>query len=108
VARPGATALDAFLHLERTGTIAEQQKVCSSIGGLPDGAFVTDDEQNAYLVLRHRLLRWDPAGYQYARRRAICRPARLLTPASVVRTLEAGYPVGIHASAPQAIVGRGH
>jgi hypothetical protein len=28
----------------------------------------------------------------------------LLTPASVVRTLEAGYPVGIHASASQAIV----
>ena len=105
VARPGAAALDAFLQLERRGTSAEQQKVCSSIGGLPDGAFVTDDEQNAYLVLRSRLLRWGPAGYEYAPKRAVHRPVRLLTPASIVRTLEAGYPVGIHASASQAIAG---
>ena len=61
------------------------------------------DEQTAYLVLRNQLLRWSPAGYEHPAVRTIRYPARVLTPASVVRTLVAGYPVSIHSSAFQAI-----
>ena len=49
-ARPAATAMDAILHQERTVMI-ESHRFCSSVGDLPDGTFVTDDDQHAYLVL---------------------------------------------------------
>jgi hypothetical protein len=69
-----------------------------SIENLPDGVLVTDDERHAYLVRAGRPLRWTPAGYERSTA-AIRYPARVLTPASVVRTLAAGYPVAVHESA---------
>jgi hypothetical protein len=101
--RPAATALDAVLHQERMATGTKPSRFCHSVDPLPDGTFVTDDEQNAYLVLKNQLLRWSPAGYEYPVEYAIHYPARVMTPDSVVRTLAAGYPVNIHASALQAI-----
>jgi hypothetical protein len=97
-ARPAATVIDAALHAERIATGTQRRTVCHSIEELPDGTFVTDDEYDAYLVLRHQLLRWSPSGYEDPTRQAINYPIRVLTPASIVRTLAAGYPVGIHAS----------
>jgi hypothetical protein len=99
VARPAATAIDAVLHSERVATSAQQRRYCNSIEELPDGAFVTDDEHSAYLVLRHQLLHWTPAGYEAPSTQTVNYPVRVLTPASVVRALAAGYPVGIHSSA---------
>jgi hypothetical protein len=101
-ARPAATAMDAILHQERTVTM-QSCRFFNSVGDLPDGTFVTDDEHNAYLVLRKLLLRWSPAGYEDPVKRDINLPLRVVTPASVVRTLCAGYPVSIHSSALQAI-----
>ena len=102
VARPAATYLDAVLHQERTATRLSSPRFCRSVEGLPDGTFVTDDEQNAYLVLRNQLLRRSPGGYEQPAKDAIHYPARIMTPASVVRTLLAGYPVGVYSSAWQA------
>ena len=99
--RPAATTLDAILHQERIATGSQVHRFCNSIENLPDGVFVTDDEQIAYLVLRNQLLRWSPAGYEHLPARTIRYPVRVLTPASVVRTLAAGYPVSIHSSAFQ-------
>jgi methylphosphotriester-DNA--protein-cysteine methyltransferase len=99
VARPTAAALDAALHQERIATIARLRSFCKSVGDLPDGTFISDDEQTAYLVLGNQLLRWTPAGYERSARRGIRYPARVVTPGSVVRTLAAGYPVSIHPSA---------
>ena len=101
--RPAATTLDAVLHQERIATSRRAHRFCDSVENLPDGAFVTDDEQTAYLVLRNQLLRWSPAGYEHPPMRTIRYPARVLTPASVVRTLAAGYPVSVHSSALQGI-----
>jgi hypothetical protein len=101
--RPAATILDNILHQERTTTGSQVQRFCDSIENLPEGAFVTDDEQNAYLVWKNQLLRWDPAGYEYPPVGAIRYPVRVLTPASVVRTLAAGFPISIHSSAFQGI-----
>lgn len=98
-ARPSATTIDAALHAERLAAGNQAQRFCASIEDLPDGAFITDDGQTAYLVLKGQLLRWTPAGYEHLSRQPIHYPARVLTPASVVRTLNAGYPVGIHPSA---------
>lgn len=101
--RPTATTLDSILHQERITTSSQEHRFCSSIENLPDGAFVTDDEQIAYLVLRNQLLRWSPTGYEHPPVHFIRYPARVLTPASVVRSLAAGYPVSIHLSAFQGI-----
>ncbi len=102
-ARPAATTLDAILHQERTVTGIRANRHSNSIENLPDGAFVTDDDHIAYLVLRNQLLRWSPAGYEHPPLRTIRYPVRVLTPDSVVRTLAAGYPVSIHSSAFQNI-----
>lgn len=95
-ARPAATEIDARLHAERTG--AEQRWV-DSLEDLPDGVFVTDDERGAFLVLRNKLLRWRADGYEAPMPVSAHTRLRILTPASVVRMLAAGYPVGIHPSA---------
>jgi len=97
--RPSATVIDAALHAKRLATSAPPRQFCNSIENLPDGVFITDDEQTAYLVLNQQLLRWTPAGYEDTAHQPINYPARLLTPASIVRTLGAGYPVMIHPSA---------
>ena len=96
--RPSATAMDLAIHQERAATISRRSSYCTSIEQVPDGVFVTDDEHHAYLVLAGRLLRWSPAGYEHPTAE-IRYPARVLTPASVARTLAAGYPVGVHDSA---------
>jgi hypothetical protein len=96
-ARPAATVLDAVLQGERTG--ADGKTWCDSLDDLPDGVFVTDDEQNAYLVLSHQALRWSPAGYEQPETGRPHYPARVLTPASVLRALTDGYLAGVHASA---------
>ena len=101
--RPAATFIDAILHQERTLTNTQPRLFCNSIDNLPDGTFVTDDEQTAYLVLRNQLLPWSPSGYESPVTRDIGFPARVLTPASVVRTLDAGYEVGLHSSALLAL-----
>ncbi|HNB50696.1 MAG TPA: hypothetical protein PK530_02065 [Anaerolineales bacterium] len=97
--RPSATVLDAILHEERT---SQAHTFCDTVEGLPDGTFVTDDEQTAYLVLKNQILRWTPEGYEGAVG-ALQYPVRVLTPPSVVEMLARGYPVGIHASAFQGI-----
>jgi hypothetical protein len=99
-ARPSATLLDAVLHRER---MAAGDRFCNSNTGLPDGTFVTNDGQNAYLVWRNQLLLWTPGGYERPEKLSVSYPARVITPASVVRTLAAGYPAGIHPSALQVI-----
>lgn len=99
ISRPGADAIDAVLHQERIMENTQANRFCSSIENLPDGVFVTDDEQTAYLVLKNKLLRWSPSGYEHATVADLHYPARILTPASVVLTLNAGYPVSIHPSA---------
>jgi len=101
-ARPAATVLDAALHLERTAD-STVRGLCYSIEDLPDGAFISDDGQNAYLALKGQMLHWTPGGYEKPGVHTVQYPARILTPSSVVRTLLAGYSVGIHPSAWQAI-----
>ena len=100
---PAATTLDAILHQERTASNSQVHTFSHSIEDLPDGAFVTHDGKTAYLVQRNQLLRWTPAGYEHPPVHTIPFPVRVLTPASVLRTLSAGYPVNIHSSAFQRI-----
>jgi len=94
--RPLAAVIDAVLHEERTAP--RGLRSCLSIDGLPDGVFVTDDEQSACLIVGGEPRRWSPDGYADSAAR-LQYPVRILTPPSVVRTLAAGYRAGIHQSA---------
>jgi len=93
--RPSAASIDEVLHKERT----ELRNFCTSLSGLADGTFVTDNERDAYLVVSDGLLRWTPGGYEIVRDLNLIFPARILAPATVVRALNAGYPVDIHKTA---------
>ena len=90
-----ATAIDEILHLERI----ESRNFCNSLEGLPDGTFLSDNERDAYLVLREKVIRWTPGGYYTKCDSNVGVPVRILTPASVVNALNMGYPVDIHPSA---------
>jgi hypothetical protein len=79
---PGADAIDARLHAERTGA-----RTLATIADLPDGAFVLHDGAPC-LVLGGALLRWTPAGYA---ERTTATRAELLTPPSLVAVLRAGW-----------------
>lgn len=92
--RPPAPVIDAALHNERFGP----RRSSKSIKDVPDGTFVSDNEKDAYLVWQKQPLLWTAGGYLRPKRRILF-PVRTLTPPSVVRALEVGYPVTIHASA---------
>ncbi len=93
--KPLAPVMNVVLSKERLGS----RNYCNSIHDLPDGSFVTNDDVEAYLVLKKELFLWTPGGYLNENRTKFNFPARILTPASVVRSLAAGYPVTIHPSA---------
>jgi hypothetical protein len=101
--RPPATLVDDTLHLERTAGNDRTRRNCDALDALPDGTFVTDDKQHAYLVLKNRPWLWTPAGYERPKKHSFRFPARILTSPSVVRTLEKGYPVNIHPSTLEVI-----
>jgi ribosomal protein S18 acetylase RimI-like enzyme len=87
-------ALDRVLHAERTGP-----RPRAPLETLPDGTFVAlDGDPRAFLVLGDALLPWSPEGYGAA----IPRPAaevEVLTPASTVNALRAGYRPVLHETA---------
>jgi hypothetical protein len=91
-----AKDMDHQLHRERTDP-AHRTLPWDS---LPDGVFVHTDYGAAVVVGDH-LAVWDEAAYGYRQRRP--RPTRgsavVLTPASTVAVLGAGYPVQIDRSA---------
>jgi len=93
--KPAATVIDAALHRERLAGNQGFVPAPHALATLPSGVFLTADDRRAYLWWAGRLLEWSPMGYTGATTAALQFPARILTPASVVRTLAAGYPVTI-------------
>ncbi|MDE3024267.1 MAG: hypothetical protein KGI93_01725 [Acidobacteriota bacterium] len=75
--------VDERLHAERLGPRRQAR-----IDELPDGAFVLV-EGEPWLVLGRELLRWTPGGY--AGRRAHAGRAPVVTPATSVEALRAGW-----------------
>ena len=65
---------------------------------LPDGAMVQAGEES-FLILRGKALRWSMAGYRKAEN--ALGEAKLLTPPSTLRALNAGYRPVLHPSAIQ-------
>ena len=98
---PGASAsayaMDVVLHAERREGPFRKRTHTAAIESLPDGAYIILDGR-AWLVLGDELLAWSPDGYLERRSRPSGR-ANVLTPATIIAVLAAGYRSGVHPSA---------
>ena len=87
----GADAIDAQLHAERLDPASHERRLHrSSIGELPDGAFVLEDGES-WLVDGADLWRWTPSGYVERRPRPASREALVITPPSLLAVLRSGW-----------------
>lgn len=89
---PSAKAMDAVLHAERTGC----RSAPDALTALPDGTMVAQGDA-AFLLLGGAAWRWTAAAYRSSARMPDV--DRLLTPASTIAALRAGYRPVIHPSA---------
>lgn len=88
--------VDGILHRQRLNP-----RERASLDGLPDGAFVgLDDDPRPFLVLGDALLAWTPDGYADRRPRSAT-TVEVLTPASTVKALRAGYRPVLHHTAAE-------
>jgi hypothetical protein len=94
-----ARDMDAVLHRERLDRGKKRLHVLPMpVEELPDGAMVQAGVES-FLILHGRALRWSMAGYRKAENAPA--EARLLTPPSTLRALDAGYRPVLHPSAIQ-------
>jgi hypothetical protein len=90
----GVGALDRALHAERLGP-----RPAARLGALPDGAMVARGAQ-AFALRTGLLLPWSPAGYGAPIPLVPRAKCVVLTPATTLAALRAGYRPLWHASAP--------
>jgi hypothetical protein len=96
---PNAAAMDNQLHRERVNATSRAQQCWQApFGSLPDGAFIEFDD-TAHLVLDGKAQHWSWRGYGPAITVASSQSVNVLTPASSVRVLKAGYRPWLHRSA---------
>jgi hypothetical protein len=88
-----ADAIDVVLHAERSGPRERR-----AAGALPVGTMVLDDGRPWLVLGGASLAEWTPGGYG-ERRAAGRRRLEVLTPASAVAVLAAGYEPALHATA---------
>jgi hypothetical protein len=94
-----ARDIDAVLHRERLDRGNKRlHPLPMPVEELPDGAMVQAGEES-FLILRGKALRWSMAGYRKAEN--ALGEAKLLTPPSTLRALNAGYRPVLHPSAIQ-------
>jgi len=98
---PRADEIDAQLHGERLGPDREKVRFACNIDDLPDGVLVTlpQDDAIAYLLWQGKLLIWSPGGYHTRRGRPNGVTVSVLTPASTVEAIRAGFVPAVHPSA---------
>jgi len=98
---PTAVEIDCQLHAERVGPDRSKRQFDAPLAELPDGVFVrlVGWGDGAYLVWKGGLLAWSPGGYTTRIDRPEKAEVAVLTPASTVATIRAGYAPEIHPSA---------
>jgi hypothetical protein len=89
--------IDTVLHHERLDHGKKRlHALLVPLDQLPDGAMVQQDEES-FLVMQDKAFLWSPAGYTLVERQL--GKAKLLTPPSTLRTLNAGYQPVLHPTA---------
>ena len=101
-----ADEIDAALHTERLDGQRGKRVYPAPASELPVGVMVADGEGQAYLVLPGELRPWQPGGYGPGIPIPNGRIFQVLTPASIVRAIARGYPVGLHPSAGERAPGQ--
>jgi hypothetical protein len=98
---PTAAELDEQLHADRVVSGGGKRCFRANLEDLPDGVFVTGEglEEGAWLLWQGRLLAWSPGGYRQRRPHPGKGRVEVLTPASTVRAIRAGYVPVVHPSA---------
>jgi hypothetical protein len=97
---PTAGEIDLRLHPERIDRTGEKVRFVAELDDLPDGVFVTlEGEGSAHLVWRGELLAWGPGGYGTRQPRPTGARVSVLTPASTVAAIRAGFVPQVHPSA---------
>lgn len=99
--KPDANAMDSALHQERNLAADQNRTHAMPLAQVPDGSVVRWQHQPA-LVYGGWLQHWSFAGYsavQKLSKTAAASEVPVLTPASTVAVLAAGYPPQIHPTA---------
>ena len=102
--RARAPAMDETLHAERVDRDRKKVTFLARRANIPSGAFVRyaqdGSQARAYLVAGDQLLAWEPSGYTaLVLPTSIAEQVEVLTPASIVAVLSAGYRHMLHPSA---------
>ena len=99
--RPAADSIDNRLHEERVGPGRSKRTFRANIDDLPDGVFVTmgQEDDRPYLLWDGHLLAWSPGGYTSGCPSPAGEEVIVLTPASTVAAIRAGYRPEVHRSA---------
>jgi hypothetical protein len=100
-ARPLAVEMDARLHAERTDRKRRKRTHSRDIAGLPEGVMIRVGD-GASLLVDGQLRPWSFNGYGSAARAPSSGRVEVLTPASIVAALAAGYRPLLH---PTALAG---
>jgi len=93
----GVDEIDRRLHADRVDGHA-QRRFNASPATLPDGTLVADGPE-AFLIKGGNLLSWSPGGYGDPLPIRSGRTVTVLTPASILRAIVAGYVPALHYSA---------
>ena len=96
---PGIDKIDVVLHHQRIDGNGQKVTYEAKLGLLTDRVLVkSKDRGNTHLIYRNFLYTWSPGGYLSKRPIQGCEIATVLTSALVVKTIQAGFPVGVHPS----------
>lgn len=98
-ARPRAVEMDVRLHAERVDRSRRQRTHLRAAAELPDGVLIRTAAGDPALLADGLLRRWSLAGYAGASGPPPAGLAEVLTPASVVAAIAAGYRPMVHPSA---------
>jgi hypothetical protein len=105
---PAAGEIDDRLHAERVAPDHSKRIFLARLDDLPDGVFIRHPElgEAAYLVWGDGLLAWSAGGYTGRIGRPTGVEVSVLTPASTVGAIRAGYVPDVHPSAVARLDGR--
>jgi hypothetical protein len=92
-----ADSMDAVLHRERLDNRRRKRTFSDEITALPDGTYVVVDGA-PHLIWERALYQWSDGGYLTKRPLNRGKTVEVLTPASIVKVLRAGYRPLVHPS----------
>jgi len=82
--------IDDFIHAERINKDGTKITHTTQPGKLPDGSFILLNDL-PFLLYKEQLYLWSPFGYEKPIQISMTQEVTVLTPASIINTIAAGY-----------------